>query len=156
MLSFLFVTYALSQQDCSLTNWQPCLDLATQYQESTCLPLASKNATFYNDCLCYSYINEGYCYAQCPGNSIVQTELTTVIQPKIDAQCAAQGINPLSPPQPPVWQSYFPSDGSVPSSFPGEPTSSDPGSSNPSLPTNAQNAASGIDVTWVWLMFFQL
>jgi hypothetical protein len=92
---FLSLSVVFAQERCEGTNFQPCLDDNQQYRESTCDPLLTTSAKFYNDCLCYHYANEALCYQQCSDPS-VQTELTTVQIPKTQNQCNAQGLNYLA------------------------------------------------------------
>lgn len=108
MFLFLLASIALAeQQDCSLTNFQPCLDVQQLYLEGTCNPLQAKNITYFQACECYHAVNLGYCYKQCPGNTDVQNQLITVVQPSVTQLCGAVNLNPARLPAPPIWETWF-------------------------------------------------
>lgn len=147
MIFTLAISLVSAQQDCDQTNFKPCLDLAINYRETTCQPLASKNVTFFNDCLCYNYANEALCYQQCTNNATVQRELRQVQIPKTDNQCKAQGFNYLDLPRPATWEYYFPSNGVKPTV-----TQSTKGQTDAPNPTGkvSINAALPFDISWAF------
>jgi hypothetical protein len=104
----LLLSLVAAQQDCSLTNYQPCKDQAQVFMDTTCTPLLPRNRTHYDTCLCYHAVNLGFCYSQCPNNSTVQAEFNGGVANSIVSYCGAVSLNPRDLPRPPVWQTFNP------------------------------------------------
>jgi hypothetical protein len=135
----LFFGLVAAQQDCGLTNYQPCKDQAQVFLDATCTPLLARNRTHYDTCLCYHAVNLGFCYSQCPNNSTVQAEFNGGIANSIVSYCGAVRLNPQALPQPPVWQTFNPS--TTPSSPP--PTGTNAGTSPSATATRSSAFNSG-------------
>ncbi|OAJ37492.1 hypothetical protein BDEG_21507 [Batrachochytrium dendrobatidis JEL423] len=84
-----------------------CMTNSDSFLSLTCMPLQATNATFYQDCRCYYYVNRANCYLQCPEDATVQAELSGSVNPSIVAECAAANLNPKSLPQPAPWQTWI-------------------------------------------------
>ncbi|KAI8901148.1 hypothetical protein BC833DRAFT_617920 [Globomyces pollinis-pini] len=95
IVSALVATVSAQNQDCSLTNFQPCLKVMEEYKIATCGHL-HKHLNYFNECLCYQQVYVGQCYSQCPGNAEVQTKFQKVQVPKIMQTCNAAGLNPTN------------------------------------------------------------
>ncbi|KAL2911190.1 hypothetical protein HK105_209341 [Polyrhizophydium stewartii] len=87
-------------------NFQPCLTSAQQFLDFTCTPLRATNATYYQDCRCYHFVNLALCYLLCPDDPNQQAILTGGVKPSITAECNAANLNPSALPQPPPWQTF--------------------------------------------------
>ncbi|KAH6583226.1 hypothetical protein BASA60_001545 [Batrachochytrium salamandrivorans] len=89
--------------DC-FPNFQPCLDITASFLSLTCSPLQRTNATHYQSCRCYYFVNMANCYLQCPNDATIQQQLTGTINPSIASECALANLNPKALPQPAPWQ----------------------------------------------------
>jgi hypothetical protein len=106
-MHFLFVSSVLAQAGCEQTNIVPCKNDAEIFRTATCEPMAARNQTHYQHCLCYHFVNLQLCYLQCTSPA-AQAELQGQAIPQTTAQCGAAGLNPRALPQPPIWQTWFP------------------------------------------------
>ena len=142
MLSALFAASVVSQTpDCPV--YDRCKTDADNNLQATCSLVLEKNATWYQQCLCYYHIEKGRCYVQCPENEAVQTEKRNY-QGAIDSVCAAANMNPNGTLSPGPWHTLLPSPVSV-----WTPPTSTPSSTLTASPTVKVNAAVG---AWTGLL----
>ncbi|KAJ3273278.1 hypothetical protein HDV01_004636 [Terramyces sp. JEL0728] len=133
MIFALLIAVARSQ-DCSLTNFQPCLDIIENYKETTCAMIQTSSPTYYNQCLCYQMYHQSLCYQQCPGNVTVQQDLENNVVPEMNSLCASVGLNALNLPVPPAWQVFFQQTHTITAKA-GSPNSASAATSATSTPT---------------------
>ncbi|KAI8928807.1 hypothetical protein BC831DRAFT_446643 [Entophlyctis helioformis] len=93
-----------AQQPCPV-NFEACLNLNDVFNLSTCGPFQARNATTYQQCLCYGFVNRELCYLQCPNNSTVAGQLPSVTAQSVST-CGGVGLNPKALPQPAPWQVF--------------------------------------------------
>jgi hypothetical protein len=91
------------QRPCAETNFAACKTDAETFKAATCVPLNAQNATYYQHCLCYAAVNNGYCFGQCPDDPSIKGEFAQSEQ-VIASTCASASLNPKALPQPPIWQ----------------------------------------------------
>jgi hypothetical protein len=103
----LLVGLAFAQQDCTLTNYEPCKRENLIFLENTCNPLLATNRTHYNHCLCYHNVNLANCIEQCPNNSTAIAE-NSAVRNAVASLCAAVSLNPNALPNPPIWSTFTP------------------------------------------------
>ena len=128
MFAALILSVLAQTPDCPV--YDRCIIDAQTNLDATCNLVAQKNATWYQQCLCYYNVEKGKCFVQCPNNQQVQTE-GLAFQPVITSTCTAAGFtNPNALPPAP-WYSALPN---LP-----KPTSAATASTSPSSTSNPKS-----------------